>query len=113
MDGSSLISELDPVGRSDKSSLRKNFLEDGAYQWMHIIKFGVDHTFGSFPVTIFGEAGLVYSYFTDISEAEYNGYYPMPEESQRDPERKPNSMSGGTYSTSTSYILTIGFRIFR
>ena len=106
--GSALISELDPVGRGSKDSLKKNFLEDGAYQWMHIIKFGAEHKFGDYPFTIYGEAGLVYSYFTDISDAAYAKYTPPALDG-----RKPREQMIGDYSSSTSYILTIGFRIYK
>ena len=108
VDGSSLVSELDPVGRSDKPSLGKAFLKDGAYQWMHIIKFGAEHKFASLPLTIFGEAGLVYSYFTTISDAEYDKYHPTPATGTKLPD------DPGDYpKPSTAYILTLGFRVFK
>jgi len=105
VDGSSLISELDPDGRGEKVSLRKNFLKDGAYQWMHIVKIGADHILRNFPLTFFGEAGVAYSYFTDISEEAYARYTPAGETS-RDP-------ALGDYLTSTAFILTLGFRVFK
>ena len=105
VDGSSLVSELDPEGRSDKMSLKKYFLKDGAYQWMHIMKIGADHRLGSLPITLFGETGIVYSYFTDISNEEYRKYQP-----QGTPPRSP---ALGEYLSSTAYILTLGFRIFK
>lgn len=106
VDGSSLISELDPSGRGDKASLTKAFLKDGAYQWMHIIKIGADYKFGAFPLTLYGEAGLVYSYFTDISQAEYDSYHPTPAG------ETPRTPADGVYIKSTAYILTLGFKIF-
>jgi len=107
VDGSSLISELDPSGRSEKASLNKSFLKDGAYQWMHVIKTGAEHTFRSLPITVFGEAGVVYSWFTDISDAEYARYNPAPSGGTTRPPAE------GSYSTSTAFILTLGFRMFR
>jgi hypothetical protein len=106
VDGSSLVSELDPDGRGEKQSLRKNFLKDGAYQWMHIIKVGASHTFKGLPITIFGEAGFVYSYFTDISNEKYLNYYPTPEG------QTPREPAAGEYLKSSAFILTLGFRIF-
>jgi len=106
VDGSALVSELDPDGRSDKDSLRKNFLKDGAYQWMHIMKIGAEHRLGSLPITVFGETGIAYSYFTDISDAEYKKYNPVPEGGS------PRPSALGDYLTSTAFILTIGLRIF-
>ena len=105
VDGSSLISELDPDGRSKKASLKKNFLHDGAYQWMHIVKVGADHTLGNFPLTFFGETGVAYSYFTDISNEAYAVYAPKGETSRKS--------ALGDYLTSTAFILTVGFRVFK
>jgi hypothetical protein len=107
VDGSSLVSELDSKGRGDKDSLKKNFLKDGAYQWMHIIKVGTEHRLGSLPITFFGETGIAYSYFTDISDAEYKKYNPTPEGGT------PRSPASGEYLKSTAFILTLGFRIFK
>jgi len=107
VDGSSLISELDPSGRSEKDSLKKNFLKDGAYQWMHILKIGAEHSLRSLPLTVFGEAGLAYSYFTDISQEEYEKYSPTPQGAT------PRSPAAGEYLTSTAFILTLGFRVFK
>jgi hypothetical protein len=103
VDGSSLLSELDPNGRSEKSELKKFFLKDGAYQWMHIIKAGGEYAFEklALPVTVFGEAGVVFSYYTNI-----NG------------EANSGSSSGYSvvntdeYPKSTSFIVTLGFRLF-
>ena len=108
VDGSSLISELDG-GRGSKVSLGKDFLHDGAYQWMHIFKIGGEHKFSSLPVTIFGEAGIAYSYFTDISDPKYENYHPR--EDMKD--STPRPLADGSYHTTTAFILTIGFRIFR
>jgi len=103
VDGSSLVSELDPDGRNGKHvSLKKNFLNDGAYQWMHIIKIGADHTLRNLPFTFFGEAGVAYSYFTDISDEAYKKYSPAG-----------NITAAGDYLTSTAFIFTVGFRIFK
>jgi hypothetical protein len=105
VDGSSLISELDNKGRDgSKVSLRKNFLNDGAYQWTHIIKIGAEHKLKKLPLTFFGEAGAVYSYFNDISDEEYEKYAPG---------FKSRPAALGEYLTSTSFILTLGFKIFK
>jgi len=105
VDGSSLVSELDPAGRSDKASLQKNFLRDGAYQWMHIVKVGAEHSLRRLPFTFFGEAGVAYSYFTDISDEAYAKYTRIA-----DP---PRSEALGDYLKSTAFILTVGFRMFK
>jgi hypothetical protein len=100
VDGSSYLSELDPDGRSSKKVLEKDFLNDGAYQWMHIIKTGGDYRFANTPLTVFGEAGFVFSYFKDISNDEYT-------------ERTGLAASGSyEYPEYKGIILTLGFRLF-
>jgi hypothetical protein len=107
VDGSSLFSELDNKGRDgSKASLWKNFLHDGAYQWTHIIKIGAEHKLKKLPLTFFGEAGAVFSYFTDISDDEYEKYAPGFQSN-------PANAKLGEYIDSTAFILTLGFKIFK
>jgi hypothetical protein len=69
VDGSSLLSELDTDGRDgSRPILKRFFLHDGAYQWRHIIKAGVEWNLPKLPVALYGEAGVVISYFTNIDE---------------------------------------------
>jgi hypothetical protein len=102
VDGSSLRSELDPDGREGSNPvLKKFFLKDGAYQWMHIMKAGAEWQLPSQPITFFGEAGVNYSYFTNIAERANSGMaYPY---SKIDTEEYPKS---------TSFIVKLGVRIF-
>jgi hypothetical protein len=103
VDGSSFLSELDPEGRSEKAVLRKYFLRDGAYQWLHILKIGVKYSFArsKIPLQVFGEAGVVFSYFTNI-------------------DGKANSGSASSYAIidtaeypkSNYVVATVGFRLF-
>jgi hypothetical protein len=88
VDGSNYRSELDPDNRD---SITKQFLHDGAYQWLHIVKAGGNHTFFNFafPLEVFGEAGVVYSYYKGF-EAGNAAYYP----------------------DSFGIIVTIGFKLF-
>jgi hypothetical protein len=74
---------------------------------MHIIKIGAEHKISSLPLTFYGETGFVFSYFTDISDTEYNNYHPV---SQNNQQRPP---AIGEYLRSTSYIFTLGFRLFK
>lgn len=103
VDGSSFWSELDPSGRSTKPVLRKYFLQDGAYQWQHILKIGADYAFAksSVPVQIFGEAGVVFSYFTNIAGPANSG--------------SPSGYSlidTAEYPRSVGLIASFGFRLF-
>lgn len=101
VDGSSLWSELDPDGRSTKAVLRKYFLQDGAYQWQHIFKFGAAYSWAKVPVQIFAEAGVVISYFTNIDGPANSG--------------SPSTYSivdTAEYPRSTGLIASLGFRLF-
>ncbi|MDR2923299.1 MAG: hypothetical protein LBU85_08165 [Treponema sp.] len=101
VDGSSLLSELDPDGRSTKPILKRFFLHDGAYQWMHIIKAGVEWNLPKLPIALYGEAGAVISYFTNTEEAANAGA------------AHPYSViDTAEYPKSTSFIIKIGVKVF-
>jgi hypothetical protein len=101
VDGSSLLSELAPYGRETNPVLKRFFLHDGAYQWMHIIKAGAEYNLPNLPITLYGEAGINYSFFTNT-------------------ERKANSGSAYPYSVintseypkSTGFIIVMGVKVF-
>jgi hypothetical protein len=101
VDGSSYLSELDPEGRADNAVLKKHFLHDGAYQWLHVIAAGAEHTLSRLPVKIYGEAGVVFSYFTNIDGPANDGgsspYHVIDE---------------APYSKSTAVVLTLGVKLF-
>jgi hypothetical protein len=103
VDGSSYLSELDPEGRSGLPQTRKYFLRDGAYQWQHIIRIGAEHTLAKLavPVRLFGECGVVFSYFTDI-DGDVNSGSPGDYSVIDTPE----------YPKATGIIGTFGFRLF-
>ena len=103
VDGSNLNSELDPEGRDGSNPILKRFfLHDGAYQWMHIIKVGGEWDMPDLPVSLFFETGLVFSYFTDIkATANVTG--------KSHPYSRINTPE---YPRSTGFIAAIGFRIF-
>jgi len=102
VDGSSLLSELDPDDRGTKPILKRFFLNDGAYQWRHIIKAGVEWNLPKLPIALYGEAGVVISYFTNIGEkANVNGAaYPY------------FVINTSEYPNSTSFIIKIGVKVF-
>ena len=103
--GSSLWSELLTYERFSNERLRKYFLQDGAYQWMHVIKVRGEYSLTALnvPAKIFFEAGGIYSYFTDIDNS-----------------IEPNSGSPSAYSIintpqyphSLSFNVILGIRIF-
>jgi len=105
VDGSSYWSELPGNRGWDVEPLRKYFLKDGAYQWMHIVKLRGEYSLTGLkiPAKVFAELGGVYSFFTDI-----------------EPNIKPNSGSPNIYKTvdtpqyphTLRFIGMIGVKIF-
>jgi hypothetical protein len=103
VDGSSLLSNLDPVGRSGSNPILKRFfLNDGAYQWMHIIKAGLEWNLSKLPIALYSEAGVVISYFTNIKE-------PANVTGEAHPYFVVNTAE---YPKSTSFIFKIGIKVF-
>jgi hypothetical protein len=102
VDGSNLLSELDPDDRNTKLVLKRFFLRDGAYQWSHIIKAGAEWNLPGAPVSLYGEAGVNYSYFTNIeAEANVTG------------ESHPYSrINTAEYPELTGFIVKIGLKVF-
>jgi hypothetical protein len=101
VDGSSYRSELDPLDRGEKDVSRKYFLFDGAYQWYHIMKAGVEKRFAKLPLALYGEAGLFVSLFTNIDGPANNGKAPSYHAVDEDP-----------YVRSVNYIVEFGIKIF-
>lgn len=69
--GSNLYSEMSNYNRNE---LEKYFLHDGAYNWIHALSFG-----GTLrvpdrhcPVEIYGDIGIVLSYYTVIDDDNYD-----------------------------------------
>ncbi|MDR0456013.1 MAG: hypothetical protein LBH20_04940 [Treponema sp.] len=102
VDGSSLLSELDPQKRDGSNPiLKRYFLHDGAYQWNHIIKLGVEWNLPRLPVSLFGEGGAIISYFTNTKE-EANSGKAYPYEKIDTPE----------YPQSTGFVVSLGVKVF-
>ncbi|MBQ9238624.1 MAG: hypothetical protein IJ191_04815 [Treponema sp.] len=100
--GSSIYSELSP----DRASLRKYFLRDGAYQWIHVLKIGGEYNFRKligFPLTIYGDIGYVYSYFTDSDTGTGEDQYQKGSYSR---------INTSEYPTQYGAVITIGIKIY-
>jgi len=68
--GSNIYSELSNENRDE---LKKYFLHDGAYNWIHIISAGGKVSLNSkVPVSFYGNLGVMFSYFTVINDENYN-----------------------------------------
>jgi len=103
VDGSNLQSELDPYDRDNNRVLKRFFLQDGAYKWSHIMKIGAEWNLNKAPISFYGEAGAVISYFTDITEGNAN-------DGAAHPYQKVDMSSD--YPKSTVFIVSIGFKIY-
>ncbi|MDR0289301.1 MAG: hypothetical protein LBI06_00005 [Treponema sp.] len=103
VDGSHFLSELDPNGRDSNAILRKYFLHDGAYNWLHIFKIGGEYSLArlNLPICLFGEAGVVYSYYTNTEESANSGAA-----------YSYKIIDTAVYPKSTGVIVNVGFRLF-
>ncbi|GMO40135.1 MAG: hypothetical protein Pg6C_00860 [Treponemataceae bacterium] len=103
VDGSSLLSELDPDGRNEKDQLKKFFLQDGAYEWQNVFMVGAEHTLRkySLPIKLFGEIGIVHSFYTDIGGDANSGS-----------KEKFSFVDTAEYPQSTRIICSIGFCVY-
>ena len=102
VDGSSLWSELDPNDRNTNPVLKRFFLHDGAYEWMHIVKIGAEWNLPKLPFALFCEAGTVISYFTSIEPGKANSGQSYSYSIVDTPD----------YPKSTSFIASFGIKIF-
>ena len=101
VDGSNLLSELDPDGRDSNPILKRYFLQDGAYQWTHIIRLGGEWTLEKAPLAFYCEIGAVISYFTNTAEKANSGKaYPY------------SIIDTPEYPSSTGFIAKLGFRLY-
>jgi len=105
VDGSNLLSELDPDRGKEKKVLKRFFLHDGAYQWLHIIKLGGEWTLSTnrnaTPFAVFAEIGTVISYFTNTKEEANSG--------KAYDYKIVNTVN---YPKSTGFITRLGIKIF-
>ena len=100
VDGSNLLSELGS-GRNTNPVLKRYFLHDGAYQWMHIIKLGGEWTLEKAPLAFYWEVGTVISYFTNTAEPANSGKsYPY------------EIIDTPQYPRSTAFIARLGIKVF-
>jgi hypothetical protein len=100
--GSSYVSELKEKERSEYPALRKYFLHDGAYQWMYIAKSRVKWNLPvKLPVSLFGEAGAVFSSFTDIETGKAKG----------GKKHQTSIIDTPQYPKSTGIIVNIGCKV--
>lgn len=70
--GSSIYSELD---NSNRDEFTKNFLHDGAYNWIHILSLNASYSNRQYkvPFKFNITLGGIVSYYTAISDSEYRG----------------------------------------
>jgi len=96
--GSSYYSEMTNKYRD---SLRKHFLHDGAYNWIHIIGTGVKLNFNSkIPVQLSTNYGLMFSYYTVIDSEDYKDNMNL----QSSDKKMKGLMTGGSFSDKNKYV---------
>ena len=109
--GSSLYSELNIEHRN---KLKKYFLHDGAYNWMHVLSTGGNYTLNTkVPVSFYGNLGIIFSYFTIIDPDNYDRSVPGNEGNCKNADfSTPISIAGtDEYPTMFGAVLTLGVRI--
>lgn len=109
--GSNIYSELNPYNRDD---LRKYFLHDGAYNWIHILSAGGRFTLNTkFPLSFYSNIGFIFSYFTTIDPDNYDRsvYGNNGNCKNADFSTPYNIANTDEYPTTFGAVLTIGFSI--
>jgi hypothetical protein len=78
-------------------------LQDGAYEWTNVFKIGAEHTLTKYalPIKIFGEIGVVHTFFTNIDGPANSGS-----------KESFSIVNDSEYTQSTRIIGTIGFCIY-
>ena len=105
--GSNLYSELPRWGRS---SLRKNFLYDGAYEWSHIWALSGSYQLNArVPAKFSLTAGVIYDYFTSIAGKSVSIY----ECDDRFSVEEDNfHVNEAPYKDSVGAVVTLGITLF-
>lgn len=95
--GNNIYSELRNHGRDE---LEKYFLRDGCYEWTNTLTLTGSYSFkiNKLPVQIYGSAGYIYDYFTDI-----NG--------EPGKDTAYSKINTAEYSTKNGVVFTLGFKI--
>ena len=114
MPGSSLYSELSPYNR-DK--LKKYFLRDGAYNWMHILsaEASVALQYRNTPIKVFANAGLMYSYYTMIDGAVYDKRKEYGNNGNSGADKYTKFYIADTYEYPAIFgaVLTVGIKVWK
>ena len=109
--GSNIYSELSNENRDE---LKKYFLHDGAYNWIHILSAGGKVSLNSkVPVSFYGNLRLMFSYFTVIDDENYNRDVNRNRGNCKDVNFKTPFDIAGTdeYPTLFGTVLTVGVTI--
>lgn len=97
VDGSSIY---DKIYKDENSE--KYFLEDGVYQWSHVLKIGGTYSLKNLkiPLAFFAETGLVVTRYTTggDAEAQTQGAY--------------EALDTPEYRAGTSFIFSLGFKLY-
>lgn len=109
--GSSLYSEMNVYNRDD---LKKYFLHDGAYNWMHILSLGgsVQSRKTKIPFKVSANAGFLFSYYTVIDSETYNDR-DQNGVSSADMSTPYHFVDNAEYPVQCGVVLTLGLALWR
>lgn len=111
--GSSLYSELSPYNRDE---LKKYFLHDGAYNWMHIISISGDiqSKKSKVPFMLYGTVGVMYSYYTMIDSDVYNKRHEYGNNGNSGADSKTlfHFVNTDEYPVQFGGVLSLGIKLF-
>lgn len=111
--GSSLYSELSPKNREE---LKKYFLHDGAYNWMHIINVSMSYTNrkSSIPFSVMGSAGFMYSYYTAIDQDIYDRRHEYGNNGNSGAGKNTpfHIVNSEEYPIQCGFVLTLGLKLW-
>lgn len=99
--GSSYHDALDYAGGlSDKY---KYFLQDGTYEWNHVLKIGGTYTFRAFgiPIAVYGDLGVVF--------VRYSG---IPGGGSSNTKENYHFFSNDIYDSEERFVFSLGFKIY-
>lgn len=112
--GSSLYSEL-PIYNRDE--LKKYFLRDGAYNWMHIVSIGgqIENRKAKVPVALYANVGFIYSYWTMIDDSVYSkrNEYGSNGNSRADKYTSFHFVDNDEYPVQCGAVITAGIKLWK
>ena len=98
----------------NRDDLKKYFLHDGAYNWMHILSLGgsVQTRKTKIPFKVSANAGFLFSYYTVIDSETYNDR-DQNGVSSADMSTPYHFVDNAEYPVQCGVVLTLGLALWR